>query len=176
MQSDPGSSPPLSGPLSPKAKRRDEAQWSSVRQRLPDALKREESQTTRGTPRRPLRLTLQGGSSHSPWFPGSQLFSGKLLLFSNCSSGCLPLPPPREAGVPEDQRGGQRSPPAWPGATRAVSCQQPSAGCCPSMGNPNKVTSPPKSTRPLRRGCVAPRTCLWLHEDFIQPFMDTVSI
>lgn len=87
------------------------------------------------------------------------------------------LPPPREAAVPEGQREGHRSPPAWPRATEAASCQEPSVSCCPPQGNPNKGTSPPESILPFKeRLCLEPRTYLWLDEDFIQPFTDTVSI
>lgn len=107
------------------------------------------------------------------WQP---IFFPEKRLFFPIAPPC-PLPPPGEAEVPEGQREGQRSPPAWPGATRATSCQEPSASCCPPQGHPNKVTFPPESILPFKeRLCLEPRTDLRFGEDFIQPFTDTVSI
>lgn len=127
-------------------------------------------------PRAPFRLTIQ-------WDPPTHLsvnFFRKAPFFLSAPPCVLPSSlspsPPGEAEVPEGQRG-QRSPPAWPGATRTASCQEPSVSRCPPQGNPNKVTSPSESILPFKaRLCLEPRTFLWLHEEFIQPFTDTVSI
>lgn len=180
-----GNSLPLSRPLLPIAKWRDSAMslHHSVTSRCVQELrvpnKQGKQTTTTKTTKEPLKTNNQLGSSHSPWFPHSQLFSGKLLFFQMLLPVLYPppchLPPPGEAEVPEGQRGGQRSPLAWPGATRAASCQEPSVNCCPPQGNPNKVTSPLKSILPFKeRLCLESKTYLWLDEDFIQPFTDMV--
>lgn len=123
----------------------------------------------------PLKAHTSVGSSHSlqfydsPFFflffffalfPKAPFFSPLLLPVPSPPPCHLPLA--GEAAVPEAQREGRRSPPAWPGATRTASCQESSVSCCPPQGNPNKVTSPPESILPFKeRLCVEPRTCIY---------------
>lgn len=146
---------------------------------------RSESQNKRNkqqkTPRGSLRLTVQRALLLTLVLGQPTFFFPESPFFSHCSSLCLPLLPAPFL-LPGKQkflktREGQRSPPAWPGATWTASCQESSVSCCPPQGNPNKVTSPPESIFPFKgRLCLEPRTYLCLEGDFTQPFTDTVSI
>lgn len=132
------------------------------------------------TPRGFLRLTVQWvllltlvPGQPIFFFPESSFFSHHSSLVP--SPPPFPLPPPREAEVPEVQREGQRSPPAWPGATWTASCQESSVSCCPPQGNPNKVTSPPRAFFPLRKGCVWSREHIYVLKETSSNLLRTES-